>query len=104
MKKSKNNRENKQTAQPPVSTELASAQEYFKSRMLLADVVRPLDKILLERGGNLKTYRNLLYDEQVKACFIEQRVAAAVAAPWEIIPRHRRQKKTLKSPHLLKKT
>lgn len=86
MKKSKNNRENKQTAQPPVSTELASAQEYFKSRMLLADVVRPLDKILLERGGNLKTYRNLLYDEQVKACFIEQRVAAAVAAPWEIIP------------------
>ena len=29
MKKSKNNRENKQTAQPPVSTELASAQEYF---------------------------------------------------------------------------
>ena len=86
MKKSKNKRQNQPTAQPLVSTELASAQEYFKSRMLLADVVRPLDKILLEHGGSLKTYRNLLYDEQVKACFIEQRVAAAVAAPWEIVP------------------
>ncbi len=86
MKESKNKRENRSTPQSLISTELASAQEYFKSRMLLADVVRPLDKILLERGGNLKTYRNLLYDEQVKACFIEQRVAAAVAAPWEIIP------------------
>lgn len=86
MKKSKNKRQNQPAAQPLVSTELASAQEYFKSRMLLADVVRPLDKILLEHGGSLKTYRNLLYDEQVKACFIEQRVAAAVAAPWEIVP------------------
>ena len=37
MKKSKNKRKNQPAAQPLVSTELASAQEYFKSRMLLAD-------------------------------------------------------------------
>lgn len=91
MKKSKNKRQNSAAAksQAPAAVihyELASAQDYFKSRMLLADVVRPLDKILIEHGGDLKVYRNLLYDEQVKACFIEQRLAAAVAAPWEIAP------------------
>lgn len=89
MKKSKNKHKNKNTTEPQspvIKTELASAQEYFKSRMLLADIVRPQDKILLEHGGNLKLYRSLLYDEQVKACFVEQRLSAAVSAPWEILP------------------
>jgi len=44
------------------------------------------DFILLYQGGNdLRTYTEILRDEQVKAC-LEQRISAVVSSPWTVEP------------------
>lgn len=86
MVKSKNNhkREPLKIVQH-IRQELAPASEWYKSRSF-GDVIFPEDDILRKNRYNLKVYRSLLTDEQIKACFIGQRVAGAIAADWEVVP------------------
>ncbi|MFV0626151.1 MAG: DUF935 domain-containing protein [Alphaproteobacteria bacterium] len=84
MTKSKNNRK-EMNIQQIVKKELSPSAEWYKSRSF-GDVIYPEDDILRKNGYQMKIYRSLLSDEQIKACFSGQRVAAVVAADWEIIP------------------
>lgn len=87
MKKSKNKRIKAQSkvSVQLVRSELASSVEYQMSRGY-SDIARPDDDILKKHGYNVKIYRSLLSDEQVKACYLNQRIAGVIAAPWSIIP------------------
>lgn len=86
MAKSKNNRKNEISSNPQVvKGELASSIDWNKSKGFM-DIARPDDDILKKHGYNMKIYRSLLNDEQVKACFLNQRIAGVIATPWEIIP------------------
>lgn len=86
MKKSKNARKNQQVKIVNLNrNEIAAAADWYKNRYA-GDILRPEDDILKENGYNIKIYRSLLSDEQVKACYVNQRIAGVVAAPWEIIP------------------
>lgn len=86
MKKSKNARKIQEVKIVNlVRRELSSAADWHKNRNI-GDIIRPEDDILKDNGYNFKIYRSLLNDEQVKACYINQRIAGIVAAPWEVIP------------------
>lgn len=86
MSKSKNNHKNQPVTNPQViRLELASSVDWNKNKGF-TDIARPDDDILKKHSYNIKIYRSLLSDEQVKACFLNQRIAGVVAAPWEIIP------------------
>lgn len=86
MKKSKNNRKNiQQVTAPAIRIELSSSADWQKSRGY-SDIARPDDDILRKHGYNIKIYRSLLSDEQVKACFLNQRIAGVIASPWDIKP------------------
>ena len=50
------------------------------------DYIQPQDKVLLyQGGGNYEAYEDLLRDDRVHATF-EQRRAAVVSRPWEVVP------------------
>lgn len=86
MKKSKNKRKKEVVKIVNlVRNELASSANWYKNRYV-GDIVRPEDDILREHGYNIKIYRSLLNDEQVKACYVNQRIAGVVATPWEVVP------------------
>ena len=85
MKKSKNNQKIKEKVFAVAKKEYASSVEYQLSKGF-SDIAAPDDKILAKHGYNLKIYRSLLSDEQVKACYLNQRIAGVIAAPWEVVP------------------
>lgn len=48
------------------------------------DMIQPSsDEVLLARGGDLRIYKEVLRDDQVKSCF-EQRRLAVVSAEWDV--------------------
>lgn len=81
MKKSKNNHKIVNIVQH----EIANSANWYKNKFF-GDIIRPEDDILKDNGNDIKIYRSLLHDEQIKACYVNQRIAGVIATPWEVIP------------------
>lgn len=70
----------------PNQQELAAAQSFSSASIITDQYLKVLanpDPVLQGKGGDLKTYTEVLRDDQVQSTF-QQRRLAVVSAPWEV--------------------
>lgn len=69
----------------PAVGEVASARRDGGMHGWLGELIRPRDATLAAIGGQIATYRALLQDDQVAACW-QQRTMALTSTEWEVEP------------------
>jgi phage gp29-like protein len=69
----------------PVLDEIVTSGDNLAVDGYIDEIARPVDPMLAASNGDLKEYRNLLRDDQVKTC-LQQRRDAVIAAEWEVEP------------------